>query len=38
MVVRHVNDLEEAGVIQADTSEKAKRVRATFSGEMLAMV
>lgn len=36
-VVRHVNDLEEAGVIQADTSEKAKRVRATFSGEMLSM-
>jgi len=36
-VVRHVNDLDEAGVIQADTSERAKRVRATFSGEILSM-
>lgn len=36
-IVRHVNDLEEADVIQADTSEKAKRVRATFSGELLSI-
>jgi CRISPR-associated protein Csa3 len=36
-VVRHVNDLEEAGVVEADTSGKAKRVRATITAELLAM-
>lgn len=34
-VIRHVNELEEAGVLESDTSEKAKRVRVTFSGELL---
>jgi CRISPR-associated protein Csa3 len=34
-VIRHVSDLEDAGVVEADTSEKAKRVRVTFSGELL---
>lgn len=33
-VIRHVNDLEEAGVIEADTSDKAKRVRIAFTGEL----
>jgi CRISPR-associated protein Csa3 len=36
-VVRHVNDLEETGVVEADTSGKAKRVRATITAELLAM-
>jgi len=36
-VIRHVNDLEEAGVVKADTSEKAKRVRVSFSGELFLM-
>lgn len=36
-VGRHVGDLEDAGVVEADTSEKAKRVRATFSGELLSI-
>jgi IclR helix-turn-helix domain. len=36
-VVRHVNDLEEAGVVEADTSGTAKRVRATVTAELLTM-
>ena len=36
-VIRHVNDLESSNVIVADTSEKAKRVRVTFSGELLSL-
>lgn len=36
-VIRHVNDLEDAGVVEADTTEKAKRVRATFTGDLLWM-
>ena len=36
-VIRHVNDLEAAGVVEADTSQKAKHVRATFTGELLAV-
>ncbi|ERH10903.1 MAG: hypothetical protein J07HX64_02682 [halophilic archaeon J07HX64] len=36
-VVRHVNDLEEAGVVEADTSGKAKRVRVTVTAALLAM-
>lgn len=36
-VIRHVNDLESSNVVVADTSEKAKRVRATFSGELLSL-
>jgi len=36
-VIRHVNDLEEAGVVEADTSDRAKRVRVTFSGELLSL-
>jgi len=36
-VIRHVNDLEDAGVVEADTSGKAKRVRVTFSGELLSI-
>lgn len=34
-VIRHVNDLEDSGVIEADTSGKAKQVRVTISGELL---
>lgn len=34
-VIRHVNELEESGVLESDTSQKAKRVRVTFSGELL---
>jgi len=36
-VIRHVNDLEETGVVEADTSEKAKHVRVSFSGELFLM-
>lgn len=36
-VIRHVNDLEDAGVVEADTSDKAKQVRVTFSGELLSV-
>ena len=36
-VIRHVNDLESSNVVVADTSEKAKRVRVTFSGELLSL-
>jgi CRISPR-associated protein Csa3 len=36
-VIRHVNDLEDTGVVEADTSQKAKRVRDTFTGELLAI-
>lgn len=36
-VIRHVNDLQDAGVVETDTSEKAKRVRSAFSGELLSM-
>lgn len=36
-VIRHVNDLEETGVVKADTSEKTKRVRVSFSGELFLM-
>lgn len=36
-VIRHVNDLEDEGVIEAETNGKAKRVRATFSGELLSI-
>jgi CRISPR-associated protein Csa3 len=32
-----VNDLESSNVVVADTSEKAKRVRVTFSGELLSL-
>lgn len=35
-IIRHVNDLEEAGVVESDTSEKAKHVRISFSGEVLS--
>ncbi len=35
-VIRHVQDLEPTGVIEADTSEKAKRVKTTLSGELLS--
>jgi CRISPR-associated protein Csa3 len=34
-VIRHVNDLEAAGLVTADTSEKAKQVRIAFTGELL---
>lgn len=37
-VVRHVNALEDAGVVEADTSEKAKRVRLAFDGELRSLV
>lgn len=36
-VIRHVNDLEDAGLLESDTSEKAKRVRVSFSGELLSV-
>lgn len=36
-VIRHVNALEDAGVVEADTSDKAKRVRVNFSGELLSI-
>ena len=36
-VIRHVNDLESSNIVVADTSEKAKRVRVTFSGELLSL-
>ena len=36
-VIRHVNDLEAVGIVQSDTSEKAKRVRVTFTGELLSL-
>lgn len=36
-VIRHVNDLEDAGVVEADTSGKAKRVRVNFSGKLLSI-
>jgi len=35
-VIRHISDLEDAGVVESDTSEKAKRVRISFSGELLS--
>lgn len=35
-VIRHVNDLEAAGLILADTSSKAKRVQLTFTGQLFA--
>ena len=37
-VIRHVNDLESSNIVVADTSKKAKRVRVTFSGELLSLV
>jgi len=36
-VIRHVNDLEDTGVVESDTSGKAKRVRIAFTGELLSM-
>ena len=33
-VIRHVNDLEDAGVVESDTSDKSKRVRVAFAGEL----
>lgn len=36
-VIRHVQDLEAAGVLESDTSEKSKRVRVAFSGELFWM-
>lgn len=36
-VIRHVNDLEDAGVVESDSSGKSKRVRATFTGELLSL-
>ena len=36
-VIRHVNDLEEIGVIESDTREKTKLVRASFSGELFEL-
>ena len=35
-IIRHVNDLEKADVVESDTSEKAKQVRPSFSGELLS--
>lgn len=36
-VVRHVNDLEDVSVVEADTSDKEKRVRVNFSGELFSI-
>jgi CRISPR-associated protein Csa3 len=36
-VIRHVNDLDAAGIVETDTSGKAKRVRENFSGELYWM-
>lgn len=36
-VIRHVNDLEKAGVVKSDTSDKTKRVRIAFSGELFQL-
>ena len=36
-VIRHVNDLEDAGVLESDTSDKTKRVRIAFSGELFQL-
>lgn len=36
-VIRHVNDLEDAGVVESDTSDKTKRVRIAFSGELFQL-
>lgn len=36
-VIRHVQDLEDAGIVESDTSEKAKRVRVAFTGELLSI-
>ena len=36
-VIRHVNDLDDAGIVETDTSEKVKRVRYNFSGELFWM-
>jgi len=36
-VIRHVNDLEDAGVLESDTSNKTKRVRIAFSGELFQL-
>lgn len=33
-VIRHVNDLQDAEMIEADTDQKAKRVRSAFSAEL----
>lgn len=35
-IIRHVNDLEAAGVVMSDSSERSKRVRSTFTGELLS--
>ncbi|MCU4975044.1 CRISPR-associated CARF protein Csa3 [Halobacteria archaeon AArc-m2/3/4] len=36
-VIRHVNDLEDAGIVEANTTGKAKRVQVAFSGELLSL-
>lgn len=36
-VIRHVNDLEAAGVVESDASDKIKRVRTSFSGELFQL-
>lgn len=36
-VIRHVNDLEEAGLVESDTTEKMKKVRVTLGGELLQL-
>lgn len=35
-VIRHVNDLEDRGILEADTRGTAKRVRVTFTGKLLS--
>lgn len=36
-VIRHVQELETAGVVESETTDREKRVRVTFTGELLAL-
>jgi CRISPR-associated protein Csa3 len=36
-VIRHVATLEEKGVVDSETIDRAKRVRVTFTGELLSL-
>lgn len=36
-VIRHINELEDEGLVESDTSNRAKRVRPTFTGELLSV-
>jgi CRISPR-associated protein Csa3 len=36
-IIRHVNELEDSGVIESDTTQREKRVRIEFTGELLSI-